>query len=423
MVNDLRQKLLVAPSFVDAVNGMLTNPDNSLVEQFLAVVKKYGTPEEIQEKARAARQLPNILKRLGVENSPYLADLEWLIKMRDEHAFVGIGEYRREALQGAQPPAHFGGNGVVMEISACQFFPWLIDQARHAIKHREIMPGRFIRVRDMAESAADQGDLLAMMAAMEIMGTSYVETLNTRGTDGSNIHLNGPDTLLGYFTCAGEPNDYPLKWIDEFLHYHTEYGVREVLTFNPGTMLLGYWLGRLGIDIKLKVSVFAGTDNPWSFLYMLMIARMFSGADGQTPLSGMNPTNASNTETLLGFSQARELIGMTGQVRIEHHLTNFYQGMVKQPYLRRHQFIEVAEKIQNMAAKHEGADPDVDAKRNHPSAPFNYFRSKKDLVETGDIVTDQLSYMDKHDSVNTTARELTRRGLTFGAAPRLHKEA
>lgn len=421
MSKDLRQKLLVDPSFTDTINSAVMNPGNSLVASFMDVVKKYGSPEEIQEKARAARQLPAILRRLGDDKSPYVADLEWLIKMRDEGAFVSIGDFREQALQGHSHPGQFGGNGVVMEISACQFFPWLIDQARHAIKHREIMPGRFIRVRDMEESAADQGDLHAMMAAMEIMGTSYVETLNTRGTDGSNIHLNGPDTLLGYFTCAGEPNDYPLKWIDEFLHYHTEYGVREVLTFNPGTMLLGYWLGRLGIDIKLKVSVFAGTDNPWSFLYMLMIARMFAGPNGETPLSGMNPTNASNTDTLLGFSEARELLGMTEQVRIEHHLTNFYTGMVRQPYLRRQQFIEVADKIENMAAKHEGADPDVDALRSKPSSPFNYFRSKKELVETGDITTDQLSYMDKHESVNRTARELVRHGLTFGAAPRLHQ--
>ncbi|TEA80296.1 hypothetical protein ERE07_03500 [Allopusillimonas ginsengisoli] len=399
------------------------NPNNSLVTAFLDVVGKYGSPAQIQEKARAARQLPNILQRLKSEKSPYFDDLDWLMKMRDERAFVSVDDFRSNALQGQSHPAQFGGNGVIMEISACQFFPWLIDQAKHAIKHEEIMPGRFIRVRDMEESAADQGDLLAMMAAMEIMGTSYVETLNTRGTDGANIHLNGPDTLLGYFTCAGEPNDYPLKWIDEFLHYHTEYGVREVLTFNPGTMLLGYWLGRLGIDIKLKVSVFAGTDNPWSFLYMLMIAKMFAGPNGETPLSGMNPTNATNTETLLGFSEARELIGMTEQVRIEHHLTNFYKGMVKQPYLRRNQFIEVADKIKNMAAKHEGADPEVDAQRTQPSAPFNYFRSKEELVATGDITTDQLSYMDKHASVNKTARELSRHGLTFGAAPRLHEGA
>jgi len=31
------------------------------------------------------------------------------------------------------------------------------------------------------------------------------------------------------------------------------------------------------------------------------------------------------------------------------------------------------------------------------------------------------NYMDKHDAVNRTATELTRRGLTFVAAPLLHR--
>ena len=38
---------------------------------------------------------------------------------------------------------------------------------------------------------------LALAAAMQIMGASYVETLDTKGTDGSNVHLNGPDTITG----------------------------------------------------------------------------------------------------------------------------------------------------------------------------------------------------------------------------------
>ncbi len=50
------------------------------------------------------------------------------------------------------------------------------------------MPGRFIRVRQMKEQEMD-GDLPAFAAAMQIIGASYVETLDTKGTDGSNIHL------------------------------------------------------------------------------------------------------------------------------------------------------------------------------------------------------------------------------------------
>ena len=43
---------------------------------------------------------------------------------------------------------------------------------------------------------------------MQIIGASYVETLDTKGTDGSNIHLGGPATITGYFGGIGQPNDH-----------------------------------------------------------------------------------------------------------------------------------------------------------------------------------------------------------------------
>ena len=67
------------------------------------------------------------------------------------------------------------------------------------------MPGRFIRVRKMAEQV-DDGDISAVAAAMQIVGATYVETLDTKGTDGSNVHLGGPETITGYFGGVGQPN-------------------------------------------------------------------------------------------------------------------------------------------------------------------------------------------------------------------------
>jgi hypothetical protein len=37
----------------------------------------------------------------------------------------------------------------------------------------------------MKEQERDQGDILAVAAAMQIVGASYVETLDTKGTDWS----------------------------------------------------------------------------------------------------------------------------------------------------------------------------------------------------------------------------------------------
>jgi hypothetical protein len=96
------------------------------------------------------------------------------------------------------------------------------------------MPGRIIRVRNMAEQSQDNGDVMATSCAMKIMGCSWVETLDTKGTDGSNIHLGGPDTITGYFGGIGQPNGHPVKWLEEYLHYYTSYGVKQVLNINPG---------------------------------------------------------------------------------------------------------------------------------------------------------------------------------------------
>jgi hypothetical protein len=136
-----------------------------------------------------------------------------------------------------------------------------MEIARRAVENGEIMPARFIRVRNMKEQEAD-GDLPAFAAAMQIIGASYVEQLDTRGSDGANIHLGGADTLIGYYGGVGQPNEYALKWLDEYLYYYTNYGVRQVLNVNNGTVLLGYLLHRIGVDIEFKISVTLGNDNP-----------------------------------------------------------------------------------------------------------------------------------------------------------------
>jgi len=63
---------------------------------------------------------------------------------------------------------------------------------------------------EMKEQEGDQGDTLAVAAAMQIVGASYVETLDTKGTDGSNVHLGGPETITGYFGGIGQPNEHAL---------------------------------------------------------------------------------------------------------------------------------------------------------------------------------------------------------------------
>ncbi|MBN1838053.1 MAG: hypothetical protein JW820_19500, partial [Spirochaetales bacterium] len=263
-MSDLRQRLAVERGRLEEINALLLDPDNELVNRLLEIVERFGGPEQINRQAAEAGRLENLLERLEAEGSPYRRDLEWLTTVRDDGAFVPLGEFCRRLDR--DPGALNQANAVTLEISALQFFPWLLAEARRAIERQELMPGRYIRVRRMAEQTVDHGDTLAVAAAMQIVGASYVETLDTKGTDGSNVHLGGPETITGYFGGVGEPNDYPLKWVEEYLSYYTRYGIRQVLNVNPGTVLAAYLLHKLGVDCEFKISVYMGNDNPFSVL-------------------------------------------------------------------------------------------------------------------------------------------------------------
>ncbi len=421
MKENLRDRLRIAPARLDEINALLLDPDTRVINDFLAVVEKYGGVDEINRKAEEARKLPNLMARLQEINSPYLGDVEWLIEQRDRSAFISIADYRRKVLGKRANTTTFDENlAVTLEISAFQYFPWLIPQARQAIENGELMPGRFIRVRKMKEQEADQGDILAVAAAMQILGASYVETLDTKGTDGSNVHLGGPETITGYFGGVGQPNDYPLKWLDEFLYYYTNYGIKQVLNINPGTVLLGYFLHKLGVDNEFKISVFMGNDNPYAALWTLIGAKLFAREDGSSPLIGFNWSNSVNNQTMEITAEVRGALGFEDVVRFEHHITETYKSIVRQPYDRLEELVEIADHVANISAKHEGAPPEVEQTREHPSDILDYFRDKAEIEEAGDMPLLERNYLDKHDALNRTAWALTENGLAVVAARNLH---
>jgi len=417
-----RKQLKIPAANVAEVNKLLLDPDNKLVNDVLAVIAKHGSIDEINEKSAEARKLPNLMARLREMNSPYVPDLEWLLEQRDKGAFISVADYRRKVLGEQADKTRFKkAYAPTLEISAFQYFPWIVAQARQCIEKGELMPGRFIRVRHMKESEADQGDLLAGMAAMQIIGASYVDTLDTKGTDGSNVHLGGPDTITGYFGGIGQPNEYALKWLDEFLYYYTHYGIYQVLNINAGTILIGYLIHRLGVNNEFKISVFVGNDNPYFVLWTLMMAKLFARPDGTTPLIGFNLSNAVNNATIEAAADIRKAFGFENVVRIEHHITETWKHIVRQPYNRRAELIELADHVKNISAKHEGGDPEVEATREHPSDILEYFMPKADVEAKGLMPTLLANYMDKHAALNHTAEELTRHGLAFIAAKNLHK--
>ncbi len=421
-MDPLTPRLGIQPSVLEEINRFLLDPNNPAVEAVLQVVERYGTPEEINARAREARKLPNLLERLQRIGSPYLEDLRWLTAERDRGAFISMADYRRKLLgdRANQPPVE-EKFAVTLEVSALQYLPWLIAEAQQAIDRGELMPGRFIRVRKMKEQEADQGELLAVAAAMQIVGATYVETLDTKGTDGSNIHLNGPATITGYFGGIGQPNHYPLKWVDEYLYYYTNYGVQQVLNTNPGTVLVSYLLHKLGIDNEFKISVFMGNDNPYTILWTLIGAKLFSRPDGSTPLIGFNFSNSVNNETIELCAEIRQGLGFEDVVRFEHHITETWKSIVRQPYNRRDELLEIAPKVANVSAKHEGGDPEVEETREHPSDVLDYFRDKAEIEASGEMPALLRNYLDKHDAVNRTAEALVTHGVPVVAARKLHK--
>ena len=420
MSTDLRERLHIPAARIEDLNRTLLDPDSKVVGDFLEVVAKYGSPEEINRKAAQAGSLDRLLEIVRQAHPANHERLMWLTEQRDSGAFIRMQDYREQVLGPAVGKHRFDPRyAVTLEISAAQYFPWVIDIARQAIDQRNLMPGRFIRVRKMKEQEQD-GDLPAFAAAMQIAGASVVETLDTKGTDGSNVHLGGPATITGYFGGIGQPNRHALAWLDEYLYYYTTFGVRQVLNINPGTVLLGYMLHRLGVDIEFKISVFMGNDNPYAALWTLLGAKLFSREDGSSPLIGFNWSNSIDNETMEITAQFRSELGFEEVVRFEHHIVETWKSIVRQPYNRRQELVQIADHVANISAKHEGGDPEVEETREHPSDILDYFRERQEIVDSCDWKGVSLNFHDKFDSLNRTAWALTEKGIPVVAARCLH---
>jgi hypothetical protein len=414
----MKQPFCIETDRLDSVNKFLGKSSNAVLDPLLEIVEKHGGVDRINQKARENGALPSLLDRLRKKNRAYAEQLDWLTEQRDGKRFISMADYTAD-VRGGKALTLDSSYQVTLEISALQYFPWLIAQARQALEKRELMPGRFIRVRAMKEQEAD-GDLLAVAAAMKILGASRVEALDTKGTDGSNVHLGGADTITGYFGGVGQPNRYPYQWVDEYLYYYTNYGVQQVLNLNGGTVMAGYLLYKLGVDIEFKISVFMGNDNPLNVLWTLLTAKLFAREDGTTPLIGFNLSNAVDSWTLELTGDIRRELGFEQNVRIEHHILESYKHIVRQPYDRLEELLEVAKKIRNISAKHEGGILETEETREHPSDILEYFLPKEEIEKQGLMPALERNYLDKHDAIQRTAASLLKEGIPVLAAPLLH---
>ena len=93
----------------------------------------------------------------------------------------------------------------------------------------------------------------------------------------------------------------------------------------------------------------------------------------RSPLIGFNWSNSVNNETMEITAQFRKELGFEDVVRFEHHITETWKSIVRQPYNRRDELLEIAGHVANISAKHEGGDQDMEEKRTHPSDILGLF--------------------------------------------------
>ena len=401
----LRRMLAADARRLREINRFLLDPSNAMIDGLLDVVERTaGRARSTGRRRRRAgsrtcspgwtRSAP----RTGRTSTGCGASATAGPSCRWRSTAAGLGAEPRvggaAARQRGDP-----SRAVTLEISALQFFPWLIAEARQAIERRELMPGRYIRVRRMAEQVADQGDTLAVAAAMRIIGASHVETLDTKGTDGSNVHLGGPETITGYFGGVGQPNDYPLKWIDEYLGYYTRYGIRQVLNVNPGTVLAAYLLHRLGVDCEFKISVFVGNDNPWSVLWTL---------HDRAPVLAPRRILEPHRLQLLQLREQRDDPGMrphprrpgphpAGEVRAPHH-RDARSPSCASPTCAATSWSSWPGPCRTSRPSTRAATPRSRSTRAHPSDILDYFFSKEEIEAKGLMPAMLTNYLDKHES-------------------------
>jgi hypothetical protein len=152
-----------------------------------------------------------------------------------------------------------------------------------------------------------------------------------------------------------------------------------------------------------------------------MAAKLLSRDDGTTSLMGFNFSNSIDNRTIELSGEIRGSLDLEDFVRFEHHIVETAKSIVRQPYDRRDELLEIAARVRNISAKHEGGDVEVENTREHPSDILEYFMPKADVIEKGLWNALQRNYLDKHDAVNHTARALTERGLSVIPAWKLHE--
>ena len=144
MEKDLRHLLAIPTDRLDAINSVLLDPAETVMNNFLDVVAKYGTPDEINRKHVESRKFDHLIQIVNERAPGYAEDLKWLMDQRDKHAFTTVQEYRARVLGDKAKGIKFADEfAVTLEASALQYFPWIRPMCERAIKDRSLSPRSF----------------------------------------------------------------------------------------------------------------------------------------------------------------------------------------------------------------------------------------------------------------------------------------
>ena len=83
MEQDLRSLLKIPSGRLSEINAVLLDAETRVVSEFLDVVSRYGTPREINRKAKKAGSLASLTSKARERNPKNLKGLRWLKQQRE----------------------------------------------------------------------------------------------------------------------------------------------------------------------------------------------------------------------------------------------------------------------------------------------------------------------------------------------------
>jgi hypothetical protein len=95
---ELLSRLRLPPVRLEEINAELFTAESRALNDFLDVVEKYGSPEEINRKAAEAGCLSVLEAKVRQIRPEYLADLDWLRKQAETGTFISLTAYRQKIL-------------------------------------------------------------------------------------------------------------------------------------------------------------------------------------------------------------------------------------------------------------------------------------------------------------------------------------